>query len=133
MVVESMKAKTLIPLLRANIAKEAHAITDSAYFYKVLNVVFARHDAVNHSVGEYVSFTNPVVHTNTVEGFFSIFKRGMKGVYQHCGHHHLNRYFAEFDFRYSNRVALGVNDKERAERLLSGIVGKRLMYQAASR
>ena len=69
------------------------------------------------------------VHTNTVEGFFSVFKRGMKGIYQHCGHNHLNRYLAEFDFRYSNRVALGINDFERAESLLQGVKGKRLTYQ----
>ena len=61
----------------------------------------------NHSAGEYVSRFNPLVHTNTVEGFFSVFKRGMRGVYQHCSEAHLHRYLAEFDFRYSNRVALG--------------------------
>ncbi|MBS0160936.1 MAG: transposase, partial [Nitrospira sp.] len=66
---------------------------------------------------------------NTIEGFFSVFKRGMKGVYQHCGHNHLNRYLAEFDFRYNNRVANGVDDNERAERLLQGVIGKRLTYQ----
>ena len=70
-----------------------------------------------------------IVHTNTVEGYFSVFKRGMKGVYQHCGKQHLHRYLAEFDFRYNNRVKLGVGDVERAERALRGVVGKRLMYQ----
>ena len=74
---------------------------------------------------------NPYVHTNTVEGYFSIFKRGMKGVYQHCGHNHLNRYVAEFDFRYNNRKANGIGDFERAEILLRGVVGKRLTYQTA--
>ena len=69
------------------------------------------------------------VHTNTIEGFFSIFKRGMKGVYQHCGHNHLNRYLAEFDFRYSNRMAIGVKDSERANKLLLGVKGKRLTYE----
>ncbi len=69
------------------------------------------------------------ISTNTVEGYFSIFKRGMKGVYQHCQEKHLHRYLAEFDFRYSNRVKLGVGDVERAERALKGIVGKRLTYQ----
>lgn len=67
--------------------------------------------------------------TNTVEGFFSIFKRGMRGVYQFCGEKHLHRYLAEFDFRYSNRVALGYNDADRADNLLKGITGKRLTYQ----
>ena len=69
------------------------------------------------------------VHTNTVEGYFSIFKRGMKGVYQHCSEKHLHRYLAEFDFRYNNRVSLGVADKERAERALKGVAGKRLTYR----
>ena len=67
--------------------------------------------------------------TKTIEGYFSIFKRGMKGVYQHCQKEHLHRYLAEFDFRYSNRVALGYNDSDRADALLQGVVGKRLTYQ----
>jgi hypothetical protein len=71
----------------------------------------------------------PKVHTNTVEGFYSIFKRGMKGVYQHCGKQHLHRYAAEFDFRYNNRIAIGVNDPERAALALSGAVGKRVLYR----
>ena len=69
------------------------------------------------------------VHTNTIEGFFSIFKRGMKGVYQHCSEKHLQRYLAEFDFRYSNRAGLGVDDAKRAQKALKGIVGKRLTYR----
>jgi hypothetical protein len=69
------------------------------------------------------------IHTNTVEGFYSIFKRGMKGVYQHCGRKHLHRYAAEFDFRYSHRVALGVDDSARAVKALEGVVGKRLTYR----
>lgn len=71
---------------------------------------------------------NGAAYTNTVEGVFSIFKRGMKGVYQHCGEKHLHRYLAEFDFRYNQRIALGVNDTMRAERALAGIKGKRLTY-----
>jgi hypothetical protein len=81
---------------------------------------------VKHSVGEYVRGS---VHTNTVESVFSVFKRGMTGVYQHCSVKHLHRYLAEFDFRYNNRVALGVNDVERAGQALKGIVGKRLTYR----
>ena len=69
------------------------------------------------------------VHTKTLEGFFSIFKRGMKGVYQHCGKRHLHRYVAEFNFRYDNRSANGVEDQERAEIALKGIKGKRLTYR----
>jgi hypothetical protein len=73
--------------------------------------------------------TDSSCHTNTIEGFFSIFKRGMKGVYQHCGEQHLHRNLAEFDFRYNTRIALGYNDSMRAENALKGIVGKRLMYR----
>ena len=74
-----------------------------------------------------------IVHTNTVEGYFSIFKRGMKGVYQHCSEKHLHRYLAEFDFRYSNRVALGVNDEGRTNKALAGIKGKRLTYRSSDK
>ena len=88
----------------------------------------ATHDTVKHAAGEYVR-RGDVIHTNTVEGFFSIFKRGMSGIYQHCAEKHLHRYLAEFDFRYNNRVALGVDDDERADNALQGIVGKRLTYR----
>jgi hypothetical protein len=83
---------------------------------------------VFHSHGEYV---RGEAHTNTVEGFYSIFKRGMRGIYQHCGKQHLHRYLAEVDFRYSNRVALGIGDSERADLALLGVRGKRLTYQTA--
>ncbi len=73
------------------------------------------------------------VYTNTLEGYFSLFKRGMRGIYQHCAEKHLRRYLAEFDFRYNGRVALGVNDEARANRALAGIVGKRLTYRTISR
>jgi hypothetical protein len=73
------------------------------------------------------------IHTNTVEGYFSVFKRGMRGVYQWCSEKHLHRYLAEFDFRYSNRAALGVDDAERADRALQGVVGKRLTYRTTAR
>src|ERR1044072_8617023 len=85
-----------------------------------------KHDTVKHTAKEYVRGD---VHTNTVEGYFSVFKRGMRGVYQHCAEKHLHRYLAEFDFRYNNRAALGVNDGERAAELAKGIVGKRLTYR----
>ena len=80
---------------------------------------------MNHSQEEYV---RGHVHTNTVEGYYSIFKRGMKGIYQHCSEKHLHRYLAEYDFRYSNRIRLGVDDVQRTERAIKGIVGKRLTY-----
>ena len=87
---------------------------------------FADHDFVVHSVGEYVRGD---VHTNTIEGYFSIFKRGMRGVYQHCNKKHLHRYATEFEFRYNNRIANGADDRVRADIALKGIVGKRLTYQ----
>jgi hypothetical protein len=72
------------------------------------------------------------VHTNSAEGYFSIFKRGMRGIYQHCGEKHLHRYLAEFDFRYNNRIALGIGDTERASKIVKQASGKRLMYQRPS-
>lgn len=129
MVVDDLKATTLAPILRANMAKEARLMTDEASHYTLVGREFASHNIVSHGLGEYVNAENRSVHTNTIEGFFSVFKRGMKGVYQHCGHNHLHRYMAEFDFRYNNRIANGVNDQQRAERLLAGVVGKRLTYQ----
>ena len=103
-------------------------MTDEHQSYKEIGREFISHDSVNHSRDEYVRGT---VHTNTVEGY-SIFKRGMKGVYQHCAEKHLHRYLSEFDFRYSNRVALGVNDGERADIAIRGAAGKRLTYRQAN-
>ncbi len=127
--VDGTSAAHLVPILRANIAKEASVMTDEAGQYTHLAKDFASHDYVNHGAGEY---GRGKVHTNTVEGFYSIFKRGMKGVYQHCGEKHLHRYVAEFDFRYNNRVALGIDDAERAHRALEGVKGKRLLYRDSS-
>jgi transposase-like protein len=128
-VVDDLKTATLLPIMQANIAREARVMTDEAGQYKNVSQHFAGHGYTRHGQGEYVSQIDPTIHTNTIEGFFSIFKRGMKGVYQHCAHNHLNRYLAEFDFRYNNRVALGVNDADRADNLLRGVVGKRLTYE----
>ena len=121
-------AGEIIPIVRQNVAAEAHLMTDEYIVYRTSNLkaLFADHSMVCHQFGEYA---RGKVHTNTVEGFFSIFKRGMKGVYQHCRAKHLHRYLAEFDFRYSNRIALGCDDLTRADRILSGFVGKRLTYQ----
>lgn len=131
-VIDDMKGTTIIPILEANIAREARIMTDEAPHYGVVGRLFnGGHGYTHHSKGEYVSKIDKTIHTNTIEGFFSVFKRGMKGVYQHCGHNHLNRYLAEFDFRYSNRAALGITDTMRAESLLLGVKGKRLMYQMA--
>lgn len=105
-------------------------MTDEASYYTKVGREFASHGVVRHNKGEY---GRGKTHTNTIEGYFSIFKRGMKGVYQHCNKKHLHRYLAEYDFRYSNRSALGVEDEDRTERALRGIVGKRLTYKAADR
>lgn len=129
--VQDVTAKTLVPIVSENIAKEATVMTDdAATYYKKLEG-FAGHETVNHSAEEYVRHEDgkPVIHTNTVEGYFSIFKRGMKGTYQHCGERHLHRYLAEYDFRYNHRVALGVNDADRATEALKGVKGKRLTYR----
>ncbi len=128
-VVDDIKKDTLVPILRENIAKEAVIYTDEAKQYTHLSREFADHDFTTHSKGEYVKREKPQVHTNTVEGFYSIFKRGMKGVYQHCGKQHLHRYAAEFDFRYNNRVANGIEDTERGQIALRGATGKRLTYR----
>ncbi len=112
--------------------REAILMTDNHNVYKQVGNEFSAHNVVKHEVGEYVSSNDRTIHTNTIEGFFSIFKRGMKGVYQHCAHNHLHRYVAEFDFRYNNRKALGVEDSERADKLLRGAKGKRLTYQTTT-
>ncbi len=125
-VIDKVNAKTIIPILKENIAKEARVMTDDAGQYKYLNEHFAEHGSTRHSQGEYVSPTDPSIHTNTVEGFFSIFKRGMKGVYQHCKKSHLHRYLSEFDFRYNHRK---ITDAERRDVALQGIEGKRLTYR----
>ncbi|MBE7157424.1 MAG: IS1595 family transposase [Rhodospirillales bacterium] len=125
--VDGTTAAQLVPILRANIAKETAVMTDEAGQYGKLGDHFASHDFTVNSAKEYV---RGEVHTNTVEGFYSIFKRGMKGIYQHCAEKHLHRYVAEFDFRYNNRVKLGCADVERTDRVLKGIVGKRLTYRA---
>jgi transposase-like protein len=124
--VDNTSAAELVPILEANIDKETAVMTDEAGQYRKLNQHFASHDFTRHGQGEYVRGT---VHSNTIEGYFSIFKRGMKGVYQHCAEKHLHRYLAEFDFRYNLRAKLGFNDNTRTEGVLKGIVGKRLMYR----
>lgn len=136
--VDGVTMATLLPVIRANVRPQTTVMTDEHASYQRLGDDFARHFSVNHSKDEYVRYTNAVmfptgepftVHSNTVEGYFSIFKQGMKGMYQHCSEKHLHRYLNEFDFRYSNRIRLGINDVERTERAVKGIVGKRLTYR----
>ncbi len=125
--VDGTKASDLLPIIKANVDPKTQIMTDEAGQYASLKKHFAGHDFVQHGKGEYVRGD---VHSNTVEGFYSVFKRGMKGVYQHCSEKHLHRYVAEFDFRYSNRVKLGVDDAQRTVTALRGIVGKRLTYRS---
>jgi transposase-like protein len=127
--VQNIDGPTLKNVLVTNIAKDAKLMTDELHMYRSIGRTFASHEAVKHSAKEYVRGD---AHTNTIEGVFSIFKRGMKGVYQHCEYQHLQRYLNEFDFRYNNRVALGVDDQTRADKLLTGAVGKRLMYKTSN-
>lgn len=127
--VDGTSAAHVMPILKANIAKETALMTDEAGQYHHAAKHFASHGFTRHAQGEYV---RGEVHSNTIEGFFSIFKRGMKGVYQHCGEKHLHRYLAEYDFRYNNRVKLGIDDLARTNNALNGIVGKRLTYRDSS-
>lgn len=128
--VDATNRNVILPIVQENIDRETKIATDQATYYKRLNQHFAGHESVNHSADEWV---RGEIHTNTVEGYFSIFKRGMKGVYQHCGEKHLHRYLAEFDFRYNNRVKLGVDDEQRAVKAVQGVVGKRLTYRTPDR
>jgi len=128
--VDKANTATIMPVVRDNVAKEARVMTDEAGYYRGIGDEFAEHGVVVHSKDEYV---NGDAHTNTLEGYFSIFKRGMKGIYQHCDEKHLHRYLAEFDFRYNNRVARGVDDSQRAANAVKGVVGKRLTYRPTDR
>jgi len=117
---------TVSRIMRENVAKESRIHTDESAIYNLIQWRFAEHETVKHSADEYVRGD---VTTNTVEGYFSVFKRGMIGVYQHCDEKHLHRYLAEFDFRYNNRIKLGVGDAQRSKNALKGARGKRLTYQ----
>jgi transposase-like protein len=127
--VEKAAGSLIQPIVLANLAREARLMTDEATMYRRIGREFAEHGAVHHYNREYVRGD---ITTNSVEGAFSIFKRGMRGVYQHCAEKHLHRYLAEFEFRYSHRQATGSNDEDRADAMLRGIVGKRLTYQTTA-
>jgi transposase-like protein len=124
--VPTMDKNAVTKIVTENISAETRLHTDESRLYTGAVWHFADHETVKHSAKEYVRGD---VHTNSAEGFFSIFKRGMKGVYQHCSEKHLHRYLAEFDFRYNNRIALGTNDGERAALATFGAQGKRLTYR----
>ena len=114
---------TVEKIVFGNVAKESRLHTDESKLYFGAKDHFAKHETVKHSDKEYVRGD---VHTNSAEGFFSIFKRGMRGIYQHCDEKHLHRYLAEFDFRYNARK---ISDVERSEKAIRGAAGKRLRYQ----
>lgn len=116
-------------IVRDNILVESRLFTDESRLYPEVGAEFSDHQTVRHSASEYVRGD---IHTNTIESYFSIFKRGMKGTYQHCAEKHLHRYLSEFDFRHNRRIALGVDDLDRADHILDGVVGKRLTYRTTS-
>jgi hypothetical protein len=124
--VNKVNKRTLNSLLRRQVSKKSYLMTDDANIYPEIGKKFTRHFAVNHSIEEYVRGD---AHVNSAENYFSILKRGINGVYHHVSHEHLPMYLAEFNFRYNNRVGLGVNDGERAARALKGAEGKRLTYR----
>jgi hypothetical protein len=124
--VDSADKETVARIVVENVAKESQLHTDESRLYTGAEAHVAEHHTVHHARGEYVRGS---VHNNSVEGYFGIFKRGMKGVYQHCDEKHLHRYLSEFDFRYNSREALGFDDQDRAAMLLKGVVGKRLTYK----
>jgi transposase-like protein len=128
--VQSATAESVRELLVKNVSRKSVLHTDESRIYTETGKEFAGHHTVVHTRNEYVRGN---VHTNTVENVWSVFKRGMKGIYQHCGEAHLPRYLAEFDFRYNRRSALGVSDTERAHDAIRGAAGRRLMYQATGK
>ena len=117
---------SVVEIVRNNITRETRLHTDESNLYRKIGTEFAAHETVVHTAKEYARGD---VTTNTVEGYFSIFKRGMRGVYQHCKEKHLHRYLAEFDFRYNHRIRLGFNDGERAVLAVKSASGKRLTYR----
>ena len=128
--VSGTAAADLLPIIKAHVNSGTHVMTDEAGQYAHLNKSFAAHDFVTHGAGEY---GRGIIHANSVENFYSVFKRGMKGIYQHCGEQHLHRYVTEFDFRYNYRVRLGFDDQARMDAALRGIVGRRLTYKPVDR
>ena len=133
--IANVDQRNLKPILRSQIAQDTHLMTDGALHYQAVGKEFQAHESVNHTQGEYArksKVKGVVAHTNTVEGFFGLLKRGLVGTYHHVSERHLQRYVTEFDFRFSNRVSLGVNDSERATKLLRGVIGKRLTYKTTA-
>jgi len=128
--VPNVSAKTLRPIVVSQVNRASYLMTDESAVYTDVGREFSGHGTVNHSAGEYVRAF--FWHTNTVENYFSIFKRGIYGVYHHVSETHLHRYGAEFDFRYNHRMALGYSDRDRTTIMLKSIAGKRLTYRRPS-
>jgi transposase-like protein len=124
--IANVTGETLRPILFGNVDLKSALMTDTAGGYMKLGKEFARHEMVDHGADEYVRGD---AHSNTVEGYFSILKRGVTGIYHHVSEKHLHRYLAEFDFRYNNRTALGTDDVTRTTTALAGAKGKRLTYR----
>ena len=124
--IPNVNGKTLRPILMSQVSRKSTLMTDTAGGYMGAGKEFARHEMVDHGASEYVRGD---AHSNTVEGYFSILKRGIVGIYHHVSEAHLKRYLAEFDFRYNERASLGVNDDARTVAALKGISGKRLTYR----
>jgi transposase-like protein len=131
--VNDANAATVREVLVRNVDRKSALHTDESRLYVETGKEFADHRSVKHSAREYVRYErDAVVHSNTIENVFSVFKRGMIGVYQHCGEAHLSRYLTEFEFRYNRRASLGYTDAMRADDALKGIEGKRLTYRRAN-
>ena len=124
--VQMVNAKTLKEVMDKHVSKDANLMTDEAYVYRGIGKDYASHEVVKHSAGEYA---RGHVTTNTIEGYFSIFKRGLIGTFHHVGEQHMQRYCNDFDFRYNTRTALSFNDAQRTNIALEGIGGKRLTYR----
>ncbi len=122
--VDHVNAVTIQDILFRNVDRKSGLMTDEASVYREAGREFAAHKSVVRSRGEYARGFG--IHVNTLEGCFSIFKRGIKGIYQHCAEKHLQRYLCEFDFRYNTRQ---ITDAERTYKALQGIEGKRLTYR----
>jgi transposase-like protein len=121
--------ETIEKLLAENTSEKSRLHTDEAHHYKRIGEFFEEHGAVKHSAGEYVRGD---IHNNSCESFFGVFKRGMKGVYQQCGEQYLSRYVTEFEFRFNNRMKLGVDDKQRTDNAIAGAIGKRLTFERSN-
>jgi len=126
--VPNVEANPLRSYLARHADKQSRLMTDGAQAYRGIGWNFADHAWVDHSRYEFVSKQDATIHSNTVEGYFSILKRGVYGTFHHVSEAHLHRYLSEFDFRYSNREKLGVDDSRRAALALMGAKGKRLTY-----